>query len=125
MNHPEMEHYRSLLSQQLPIEIQFLVKLADDVDAETVLGTIRNRDEAVQWLGYTYSYLRMLRDSSLYNTSTEYWDGSGHPSSENAPTLCSPPSSCLRNASSSSTKGFPDVNKELGRIASHCYVTWA
>jgi pre-mRNA-splicing helicase BRR2 len=24
------------------------------LNAEIVLGTIRNRDEAVQWLGYTY-----------------------------------------------------------------------
>ena len=32
----------------------FVSKLADNLNAEIVLGTIRNRDEAVQWLGYTY-----------------------------------------------------------------------
>jgi len=53
-NHAEMQYYLSLLNQQLPIESQFVSKLADNLNAEIVLGTVRNRDEAVQWLGYTY-----------------------------------------------------------------------
>jgi pre-mRNA-splicing helicase BRR2 len=53
-NHAELQYYLSLLDQQLPIESQFVSKLADNLSAEIVLGTIRNRDEAVQWLGYTY-----------------------------------------------------------------------
>lgn len=53
-NHSELQYYLSLLNQQLPIESQFVSKLADNLNAEIVLGTIRNRDEAVQWLGYTY-----------------------------------------------------------------------
>ena len=55
-NHSELQYYLSLLNQQLPIESQFVSKLADNLNAEIVLGTIRNRDEAVQWLGYTYLY---------------------------------------------------------------------
>lgn len=53
-NHSELQYYLSLLNQQLPIESQFVSKLSDNLNAEIVLGTIRNRDEAVQWLGYTY-----------------------------------------------------------------------
>jgi pre-mRNA-splicing helicase BRR2 len=53
-NHAELQYYLSLMNQQLPIESQFVSKLADNLNAEIVLGTIRNRDEAVQWLGYTY-----------------------------------------------------------------------
>ena len=53
-NHSELQYYLSLLNQQLPIESQFVSKLTDNLNAEIVLGTIRNRDEAVQWLGYTY-----------------------------------------------------------------------
>lgn len=53
-NHTELQYYLSLMNQQLPIESQFVSKLADNLNAEIVLGTIRNRDEAVQWLGYTY-----------------------------------------------------------------------
>lgn len=53
-NHSEMQYYLSLLNQQLPIESQFVAKLADNLNAEIVLGTVRSREEAVEWLGYTY-----------------------------------------------------------------------
>jgi len=43
-NHSKLQYYLSLLNQQLTI---------DNLNAEIVFGTIRNRDEAVQWLGYT------------------------------------------------------------------------
>jgi len=55
-NHSELQYYLSLLNQQLPIESQFVSRLADNLNAEIVLGSVRNRDEAVQWLGYTYLY---------------------------------------------------------------------
>ena len=70
--HSELQYYLSLLNQQLPIESQFMSKLADNLNAEIVLGTIRNRDEAVQWLAYTYLYVRMLRSPALYRVGAEY-----------------------------------------------------
>jgi superfamily II DNA/RNA helicase len=48
-NHSELQYYLSMMNQQLPIESQYVSKLADNLNAEIVLGTIRNRDEAVQW----------------------------------------------------------------------------
>lgn len=48
-NHSELQYYLSMMNQQLPIESQYISKLADNLNAEIVLGTIRNRDEAVQW----------------------------------------------------------------------------
>ena len=45
-SHTELQYYLSLLNQQLPIESQFVSKLADNLNAEIVLGTIRNRDES-------------------------------------------------------------------------------
>ena len=36
---------------QLPIESQFINKLADNLNAEIVLGTVQNAKEAVHWLG--------------------------------------------------------------------------
>ena len=36
------------------------------MSAEIVLGTISNVKEAVNWLAYTYLYLRMIRNPSLY-----------------------------------------------------------
>ena len=67
--HSELQYYLSLLNQQLPIESQFIKKLADNLNAEVVLGTVQNASEAVAWLGYTYLYVRMLRNPSLYGAS--------------------------------------------------------
>eukprot|EP01114_Cavostelium_apophysatum_P007654 TRINITY_DN197_c0_g1_i3.p1 TRINITY_DN197_c0_g1~~TRINITY_DN197_c0_g1_i3.p1 ORF type:complete len:2134 (+),score=829.11 TRINITY_DN197_c0_g1_i3:506-6907(+) len=62
----EIHFYLSLLNQQLPIESQFVSKLVDNLNAEVVLGSVQNVDEAVQWLGYTYLYICMLRNPTLY-----------------------------------------------------------
>ena len=64
--HNELQYYLSLLNQQLPIESQYIAKLADNLNAEVVLGTVQNAREAVNWLGYTYLYVRMLRNPMLY-----------------------------------------------------------
>lgn len=64
--HSELQFYLSLMNQQLPIESQFVSKLADQLNAEIVLGTIQNAREACSWLGYTYLYIRMLRNPTLY-----------------------------------------------------------
>nr|XP_023027359.1 putative U5 small nuclear ribonucleoprotein 200 kDa helicase [Leptinotarsa decemlineata] len=68
-NHSELQYYLSLLNQQLPIESQMISKLPDMLNAEIVLGTIQNIDDAVHWLGYTYLYIRMLRQPTLYGIS--------------------------------------------------------
>ncbi|KAH9520256.1 hypothetical protein Btru_060375 [Bulinus truncatus] len=68
-NHSELQYYLSLMNQQLPIESQFISKLADNLNAEVVLGSIHNIKEAVDWLGYTYLYIRMLRNPTLYGVS--------------------------------------------------------
>ena len=65
-NHSELQYYLSLLNQQLPVESQMISKLPDVLNAELVLGTIQNMKDAVNWLGYTYLYIRMMRAPSLY-----------------------------------------------------------
>ncbi|OTF81337.1 hypothetical protein BLA29_009353, partial [Euroglyphus maynei] len=55
--------------QQLPIESQLISKLPDLLNAEIVLGNIQNVKDAVNWLGYTYLYVRMLRNPTLYGIS--------------------------------------------------------
>ncbi|KAF5370279.1 hypothetical protein D9758_006929 [Tetrapyrgos nigripes] len=124
-NHSELQYYLSLLNQQLPIESQFVSKLADNLNAEIVLGTIRNRDEAVQWLGYTYLYVRMLKDPVLYSVGVDYL--------EDDPSLIQKRADIVHSAAvllekcqlvkyERSTGKFQST--ELGRIASHYYVTY-
>nr|XP_023887210.1 DExH-box ATP-dependent RNA helicase DExH12-like [Quercus suber]XP_023887211.1 DExH-box ATP-dependent RNA helicase DExH12-like [Quercus suber]XP_023887212.1 DExH-box ATP-dependent RNA helicase DExH12-like [Quercus suber]XP_023887213.1 DExH-box ATP-dependent RNA helicase DExH12-like [Quercus suber] len=69
--HSELQYYLSLMNQQLPIESQFVSKLADQLNAEIVLGTVQNAREACNWLGYTYLYVRMLRNPTLYGLSPD------------------------------------------------------
>ncbi|XP_014247747.1 putative U5 small nuclear ribonucleoprotein 200 kDa helicase [Cimex lectularius] len=70
-NHSELQYYLSLLNQQLPIESQLISKLPDMLNAEIVLGTVQNMQDAIKWLGYTYLYIRMLRAPSLYGISPD------------------------------------------------------
>lgn len=69
--HSELQYYLSLMNQQLPIESQFVSKLADQLNAEIVLGTVQNAREASNWLGYTYLYVRMLRNPTLYGLAAD------------------------------------------------------
>ena len=119
----EMQYYCSLMNQQLPIESQFISKLADNLNAEIVLGNIRNRDEAVEWLGYTYLFVRMLRSPGLYSVGAEY---------ENDEVLEQKRVDLVHSAAttlekSSLVKYDKKSGKlqatELGRIASHYYIT--
>ncbi|KAF8491330.1 Sec63-domain-containing protein [Russula emetica] len=109
---------RVLMNQQLPIESQFVSKLADNLNAEIVLGTIRNRDEAVQWLGYTYYYVRMLKSPALYYMT---------------PVLVQKRADIIHSAAALLEKcslvkyeraSGRFQSTELGRIASHYYVTY-
>lgn len=65
-NHPELQFYLSLNNQQLPIESQMLAALPDVLNAEVTLGTVSSRKDAVDWLGYTYLFVRLLRNPTLY-----------------------------------------------------------
>ncbi|CAA7057085.1 unnamed protein product [Microthlaspi erraticum] len=67
----ELHYYLSLMNAQLPIESQFISKLADQLNAEIVLGTIQNAREACHWLGYTYLYVRMVRNPTLYGLPSD------------------------------------------------------
>ena len=53
-SHNELQYYLSLLNQQLPVESQFISKLADNLNAEIVLGTIQNVKDACTWLGMLF-----------------------------------------------------------------------
>ncbi|XP_029451214.1 activating signal cointegrator 1 complex subunit 3 isoform X1 [Rhinatrema bivittatum] len=67
--HDKLSHYLTLLTQQNPIESQFLESMADNLNAEVALGTVTNVEEAVKWLSYTYLYVRMRANPLVYGIS--------------------------------------------------------
>lgn len=64
--HTELQYYLSLTNLQLPVESQLVKCLPDHLNAEIVLGTVQTIAEAVEWLSYTFLYIRMLRNPALY-----------------------------------------------------------
>ncbi|KAH7137213.1 Sec63 Brl domain-containing protein [Dactylonectria estremocensis] len=119
----EMQYYLSLLNQQLPIESQFVSKLVDNLNAEVVLGNVRTRDEGVEWLGYTYLFVRMLRSPGLYQVGAEYEDDEAL--EQKRVDLIHSAAMSLRksNLIKYDEKTGKLQSTELGRIASHYYIT--
>jgi pre-mRNA-splicing helicase BRR2 len=122
--HSELQYYLSLMNQQLPIESQFILKLADNLNAEIVLGNVQNTKDAVNWLAYTYLYIRMLRAPQLYGINQD--------DMESDPYLEQYRADLIHTAASVLDKcnlvkydkksGLFQVT-ELGRISSHYYIT--
>jgi pre-mRNA-splicing helicase BRR2 len=123
-NHGELQFYLSIMTAALPIESQLISKLADNLNAEIVQGTIRNRDEGVAWLGYTYWFCRALVTPALYSISADY--------QEDDPLLIQKRADIIHTAAVLLEKcGLVKYERktgvlsstELGRIASSYYVT--
>ncbi|KFY39516.1 hypothetical protein V494_03949 [Pseudogymnoascus sp. VKM F-4513 (FW-928)] len=119
----EMQYYLSLLNQQLPIESQFVTRLADNLNAEIVLGNIRTRDEGVEWLGYTYLFVRMLRSPGLYQVGADYEEDNAL--EQKRVDLIHSAAVVLErsNLVKYDKKTGRLQSTELGRIASHYYIT--
>jgi antiviral helicase SLH1 len=62
----KLDHYLSAVTQQQPIESKFSRKLVDNLNAEISLGTVTSVPEAVQWVGYSYLFVRMQRSPLTY-----------------------------------------------------------
>ncbi|EZG08200.1 hypothetical protein H106_02679 [Trichophyton rubrum CBS 735.88] len=62
----KLQHYISAVTSQEPIESRFSRKLVDNLNAEIALGTVTSVTEGVQWLGYSYLFVRMRRNHSAY-----------------------------------------------------------
>ncbi|CAG8776008.1 1910_t:CDS:1, partial [Acaulospora morrowiae] len=103
---------------------QFISKLPDNLNAEIVLGTVRNRDEAVEWLGYSYLFVRMLRNPALYGVTIDQLEEDEYLVQKRVDLIHS--AAMLLDKSNlikyDKKTGRFQVT-ELGRIASHFYIT--
>lgn len=48
------------------IHPRFTKGMIDSLNAEISLGTVANTHEAVQWMGFTYLFVRMLKNPFQY-----------------------------------------------------------
>ncbi|KND93110.1 putative helicase mug81, partial [Tolypocladium ophioglossoides CBS 100239] len=62
----KLHHYLTAITEQLPIESKFSAKLVDNLNAEIALGTVTSIQDALQWIGYSYLFVRMQRSPTSY-----------------------------------------------------------
>ncbi|KAL9968716.1 hypothetical protein ACROYT_G020835 [Oculina patagonica] len=125
-SHDKLSHYLALLTRQSPIESQFISSLTDSLNAEIALGTVTNVDEAVEWLSYTYLYIRMRANPLAY--------GIPYGTKEDDPLLQEHRRELIVNAARHLDKakmvrfdqrtGYLN-STDLGRTASHFYIKYA
>lgn len=124
--HNKLNHYLGLLTNQFPIESNFIQCLADNLNAEITLGTICNIEEAIEWLSYTYLFVRMRLNPQVY--------GMTYDDVMNDPTLEQKRRELIICAAQSLDKAqmirynsrTGDLNvTDLGRTASHFYIKHA
>ncbi|AAD30595.1 Putative RNA helicase [Arabidopsis thaliana] len=120
----ELQYYLSLMNEQLPIESQFISKLADQLNAEIVLGTVQNAREACHWLGYTYLYIRMVRNPTLYGLAPDALAKDVVLEERRADLIHSAATILDKNnlVKYDRKSGYFQVT-DLGRIASYYYIT--
>ncbi|XP_014672686.1 PREDICTED: activating signal cointegrator 1 complex subunit 3-like [Priapulus caudatus] len=124
-SHDKLSHYLSLLTRQNPIESQFLGSLTDNLNAEVALGTVTNVEEAVEWLSYTYLFVRMRKNFHAY--------GIPFTALQNDPMLLGHRKvqivHAARQLDSAHMVRFEErtgflFSTDLGRIASHFYIKY-
>nr|XP_017008983.2 activating signal cointegrator 1 complex subunit 3 [Drosophila takahashii] len=124
-SYDKLNHYLSLLTNQFPIESNFVNCLADNLNAEIGLGTITNVEEAIEWLSYTYLFVRMRINPHVY--------GIEYSELQKDPTLEARRRALIMTASMSLDKArmmrfnqrTMDMNiTDLGRTASHFYIKY-
>ncbi|XP_010258071.1 PREDICTED: DExH-box ATP-dependent RNA helicase DExH14 isoform X2 [Nelumbo nucifera] len=125
-SHDKLAYYLCLLTNQLPIESQFINSLKDNLNAEVALGTVTNVKEACAWLGYTYLFIRMKSNPLAYGVGWDEVIGD--------PSLVSKQRSLIIDAARALDKSkmmrFDEKSgnfycTELGRIASHFYIQYS
>ncbi|GBP16148.1 Activating signal cointegrator 1 complex subunit 3 [Eumeta japonica] len=122
--HDKLTHYLKSLTNQFPIESNFINLLADNLNAEVALGTVTNIDEAVEWLSYTYLFVRMRINPQVYGLT--YGDVQDDPMLETkrrelitAAAMILDKTHMIRY-----NERTGDLNiTDLGRTASHYYIT--
>ncbi|KAI1885583.1 hypothetical protein AGOR_G00205300 [Albula goreensis] len=122
--HDKLSHYLTLLTQQNPIESQFLESLADNLNAEVALGTVTNVEEAVKWLSYTYLYVRMRANPLAYGINHKAYQASDGPRPESWLVVESG-----RKLDKARMIRFEErtgyfSSTDLGRTASHFYIRY-
>lgn len=59
--------YKRFLHQPFPVESSLLAVLPDHINAEIVAGTIKNKQELLDYLTWTYFFRRLMKNPRYYD----------------------------------------------------------
>ncbi|KAJ7950468.1 DExH-box ATP-dependent RNA helicase [Quillaja saponaria] len=77
---PRKEYYKKFLYEAFPIESHLHHFLHDNINAEIVAGIIENKQDAVDYLTWTFMYRRLTQNPNYYNlTGVSHRHLSDHP----------------------------------------------
>lgn len=62
--------YKNFLHQPFPVESSLLAVLPDHINAEIVAGTIKSKQEFLDYLTWTYFFRRLLKNPKYYDLNT-------------------------------------------------------
>lgn len=62
----KVDNYVKMMSNEQNIESHLHKRLDDCLNAEVAIGTITNITEAIQWLKFTYFYIRLIKNPRHY-----------------------------------------------------------
>ncbi|EIE24813.1 Sec63-domain-containing protein [Coccomyxa subellipsoidea C-169] len=75
VHEPKKSFYKKFLYEPFPVESSLQDQVADHFNAEVVAGTIGSKQDAIDYLTWTFFYRRLLQNPSYYNLeSTEMED---------------------------------------------------
>lgn len=122
----KMDSYLRLLTNQTPIESNFVKHLTDNLNAEIVSGTVSTINEGMEWLCYTYLNVRLAQNPLVY--------GYDHYEIESDPSLVRIRNQLIVTAAKQLEEAHMcrynqdtgDLEAtDLGLIASHFYINYA
>lgn len=64
---PRKEYYKKFLYEAFPVESHLHHYLHDNLNAEVVVGVIQNKQDAVDYLTWTFMYRRLTQNPNYYN----------------------------------------------------------
>ena len=70
VHEPKKTFYKKFLYEPFPVESSLADKLCDHFNAEIVSGTIKTKQDAVDYLTWTYFFRRLLKNPTYYNLDT-------------------------------------------------------
>jgi len=66
---PRKDYFVKFLKEPLPVESSLVESLHDPLNAEIVAGTVKTKQDAVDWLTWSYMYRRLAPNPNFYNLS--------------------------------------------------------